>query len=67
MTETALARLEEYLDAPLNPEGRGIKNAYNLIKQDGIGHLIGESRFNEYLVPFKKLMERELKRITLTE
>ena len=65
MTETALERLDAYLDAPLNPEGRGIKNAYNLIKEDGIGHLIGESRFDDYLVPFKKIMERELKKITI--
>ena len=63
MTDEGLERLEEYLDAPLNPEGRGIKNAYTLIKQDGVDHVIGESRFNDYLVPFKKLMERELKKI----
>ena len=63
MTETALARLVEYLDVPLNPEGRSIKNAYTLIKQDGIDYIIGETRFNDYLVPFKKIMERELKKI----
>lgn len=63
MTETGLERLEEYLDAPLNPEGRSIKNAYTLIKQDGIDHIIGENRFTDYLVPFKKIMERELKKI----
>jgi len=63
MTETGLERLEEYLDTPLNPEGRGIKNAYTLIKQDGIDHIIGETRFTDYLVPFKKIMERELKKI----
>jgi len=63
MTDVGLERLEEYIDAPLNPEGRGIKNAYTLIKEDGVHHIIGESRFNDYLVPFKKLMERELKKI----
>ena len=63
MTDVGLERLEEYLDAPLNPEGRGIKNAYTLIKEDGVHHIIGESRFNDYLVQFKKLMERELKKI----
>lgn len=65
MTETGLARIEEYMDAPLDPEGRGIKNAYTLIKQDGIDHIIGLHRFADYLIPFKKIMERELKKIIL--
>lgn len=63
MTDTGLERIEEYIDVPLNPEGRSIKNAYTLIKQDGIDHIIGETRFNDYLVPFKKIMDRELKKI----
>ena len=62
MTESGLERLDQYLDAPLNPEGRGIKNAYTLMKQDGINHIVGEQRYADYLVPFKKLMERELKK-----
>jgi 5'-3' exonuclease len=63
MTEIGLARLEAYLDAPLDPDGRGIKNAYTLIKEDGIDKIVGEVRFAEYLMPFKKLMERERKKL----
>jgi 5'-3' exonuclease len=62
MTEESLEQLELFLDAPLNPDGRGIKNVYTLMKEDGIDRLIGEHRFAEYLIPFKKLMERELKK-----
>lgn len=65
MTETGLARLEEYLDATLDPEGRGIKNAYTLMKEDGIDRIVGESRYADYLIPFKKLMERELGKIII--
>ena len=65
MTETGLARLEEYLDATLDPEGRGIKNAYTLMKEDGIDYIVGENRYADYLIPFKKLMERELGKIIL--
>ena len=61
MTEESLEQLELYLDAPLSPEGRSIKNVYTLMKEDGIDWIIGERRFAEYLIPFKKLMERELK------
>jgi len=61
MTEEGLEQLELYLDAPLSPEGRSIKNVYTLMKEDGLDWLIGERRFAEYLIPFKKLMERELK------
>lgn len=63
MTEIGLARLEAYLDAPLDPDGRGIKNVYTLIKEDGIDRILGENRFADYLIPFKKLMERERKKL----
>jgi 5'-3' exonuclease len=63
MTETGLSRLEAYLDAPLDPDGRGVKNAYSLIIEDGIDKIIGEHRFSDYLVPFKKLMNRERKKL----
>lgn len=64
MTEQGVGRLEAYLDAPLDPEGRGIKNAYILMKEDGIDYIVGDYRYADYLIPFKKLMERELKRVT---
>ena len=32
-----------------------------MLKDDGIDIMLGESRYNEYLLPFKKLMEREKK------
>jgi 5'-3' exonuclease len=63
LTESGLNRLDMYLDNPLNPDGRSIKNVYSLIKEDGIHHIIGEKRFETYLLPFKKLMEREKKLI----
>jgi len=65
MTEVGLARLDEYLDATLDPEGRGIKNAYTLMKEDGIDDIVGEVRFADYLIPFKKLIDRELGKIIL--
>ena len=65
MTEVGLNRILEYIDNPLDPEGRGVKNAYTLIKEDGIDKIIGEHRFADYLIPFKKIMERELRKTVL--
>ena len=63
MTEKSLELLNEYVDATLNPDDRGIKNVYTLMKEDGIDTEIGEFRYADYLMPFKKLMEREMKKI----
>lgn len=62
MTERSLELLNEYVDAKLNPDDRGIKNVYTLMKEDGIDTEIGEFRYADYLMPFKKLMEREMKK-----
>lgn len=61
MTEDSIEEVDELLSSPLNPEGRSIKNAYRLLKSDGIDRVLGESRFTDYLIPFKKLIEREKK------
>ena len=34
-----------------------------MMKQDGLERTIGENRYPEYLMPFKKLIDRELKQI----
>jgi hypothetical protein len=32
-----------------------------MLKEDGIDTMLGEFRYDNYLLPFKKLMEREKK------
>jgi 5'-3' exonuclease len=61
MTENSVKSINNLIDLPLNPEDRGIKNAYKKIKRDGIDKVLGEQKFTNYLMPFKKLMEREKK------
>lgn len=61
MTEDAEEEIQELMSSPLDPEGRDLKNAYKLLKSDGIDKVLGENRFSEYLMPFKKLIEREKK------
>jgi 5'-3' exonuclease len=60
LTIEAIEDVNNLIDSPLSDD-RTIKNAYKMLKDDGIDIMLGESRYNEYLLPFKKLMEREKK------
>jgi 5'-3' exonuclease len=56
VTPEAQNEIDNLMDTPLSTEDRGIKNAYMLMKRDGIDRLINNM---DYLLPFKKLIERE--------
>lgn len=56
----------EHLRGPMGDmEERGIKNVYTFMKRDGVDKQI-ESFSTHYLMPFKKLIEREKKEISIT-
>jgi 5'-3' exonuclease len=57
--------LVEYYRNPIGEiEDRGIKNVYEYMKRDGVDKEI-ESFSTNYLLPFKKLIERERKELNL--
>ena len=58
--EKALNEVNELIASPLSDD-RSIKNAYKMLKEDGLDKVLGQSRYETYLLPFKKLMEREKK------
>tara|TARA_Y100000385_G_C12601386_1_gene428951 strand:- start:4 stop:558 length:555 start_codon:yes stop_codon:yes gene_type:complete len=58
--EKALNEVNELITSPLSDD-RSIKNAYKMLKEDGLDKVIGQYRYETYLLPFKKLMEREKK------
>ena len=58
--EKALNEVNELIASPLSDD-RSIKNAYKMLKNDGIDKVLGQVRYETYLLPFKKLMEREKK------
>jgi 5'-3' exonuclease len=64
MTEQACGAMDELLELPLAGD-RSIKNAYTFMKRDGLDQIIGEW-YGDYLMPFKKLMEREKKHQIIT-
>lgn len=67
LTEDGIKELEHLIDGYFNPSDIGLKNVLVMMKRDGLDKTIGDVRYPEYLLPFKKLNERELKTIKKTE
>jgi len=61
MTEDGIRDLESLIEGSLNNAGRELKNVFGMMKRDGLDMALGEHRFSEFLIPFKKLIERENK------
>lgn len=59
MTETSIKNLRKLMDGTLNGSGRDLKNVLMMMEKDGMKEAIGEHRYPEYLMPFKKLINRE--------
>ncbi len=60
ISEDAMDMIDNIINSPINPEGREIKNVYKFIKEDGLNNKI-INNFEDYFLPFKKLINRELK------
>lgn len=60
LTEESITNVNNLIDLPMSSD-RSIKNVYSMLKKDGIDKMMGEVRYSEYLIPFKKLIEREKK------
>lgn len=60
LTEDAKQEIDNLMDSHLSQDDRGTKNAYALMKRDGIDRLV-ENYSIDYLFPFKQLIEREKK------
>jgi len=61
LTDDAVEDLQQLIDTPLDKETRNLKDIHVKIKRDGIDKLASGVKHIDYLLPFKKLMERELK------
>lgn len=60
ITEDCKEEVDELFYLPLDPEDRSIKNFYQKIKRDGLDGTLDKEYINtDFLIPFKKLMERE--------
>lgn len=61
MTKDGIRELELLIEGDLDPDGRSLKNVLSYMEKDGIKKLIGENRYENYLIPFKELIKREIK------
>ena len=59
MTKEGARELEQLIEYDLDPEGRSLKNVLSYMEKDGVKKLIGENRYENYLIPFKELIKRE--------
>jgi 5'-3' exonuclease len=59
MTEDGVRELKHLIEGTLDSSGRELKNVFSMMKRDGLDKSLGETRFNDFLTPFKKLIDRE--------
>lgn len=62
LTPEAEKFIEEYMYAPIDPEGRSFSNLYKLIVRDDIENLKDSDSFSKFFEPFKALADREIKK-----
>lgn len=61
MTTDGIRALELLKNGSLLPENREFTKVFAMMKNHGIDKEIGEYRYPEFLLPFKKLIDREIK------
>jgi len=61
ITDDAIEQLNDLIDGVFNMDERNLKNVLKQMKVDGLEKTIGSYRYGEYLIPFKQLIEREIK------
>jgi DNA polymerase-1 len=59
LTEKAVREIEHLKEGTLDSSGRDLKNVFTMMKRDGLDKALGETRFSDFLIPFKKLIDRE--------
>ena len=63
LTVDAVEGLEEIIGAPIDFEGRSMKNVHKLMSENKLTDIIREHNMDDYLYPFKKIITREKKLI----
>lgn len=61
LTKEAIEELDGIMYAPLDPEGRDLKNLYNIIIENEMNDMLDEKKFGNIFSSFHKLIEIEKK------
>jgi hypothetical protein len=59
LTEEASKELEEIHDAPIDPEGRGLNNVYNIISKNNMSRLLEEKTFGSIFGMYERIKKKE--------
>lgn len=59
LTEEAEQGMKEEMHAPLSPDGRDIKNIYNIIYENGMSDMLDEHKFGNLFGMYEKLIKME--------
>ena len=62
MSKEAKEEMDAMMYAPQDPCERSFANLYQMITDDKIEDLIGDTKFASFFAPFKSFAEREIKR-----
>ena len=61
MTDEAKQMVLDFMYAPLDPEGRTFENVYSILLEAGVDDLKEESKFSNFFIEYKYLINTELK------
>lgn len=61
LTKEAKNDVDELMYAPLDPDGRDVKNIYQIVKDNGMMDILKEETFSKLFAPFYKLIDNEKK------
>ena len=59
LSKEAIDELENMMYVPIDSEGRGMANLYNLVCEDGIDGIMDERRFSTFFSTFNKSINKE--------
>lgn len=59
MTEEGIREIEQLKNGTLDTPDRELKAVFTYMKSDGLDKALGEERYDSFLDPFKKLIQRE--------
>lgn len=63
MTKESKEALDDMMYAPIDPEGRSMENLYRILCDNGIDELRDETKFSNFFVEYKYLIDKEKKNV----
>lgn len=61
LTVEAIEQIDSMMYAPLDPDGRSLKNLYDIVLSNGIDDLKDSNKFGNFFIEFKYLIDKEEK------